>query len=108
MTLISKFYISKAIARLEVISEFARLSDGIHLIFTKSRRDSLEKRSSTARGGRMGASKKHFFRRTKIPYPDKSRLFDRGFPGRAVYFTYKVTRWITRTLFLLGYRVLHF
>jgi len=49
--------------------------------------------------GGAAASKKHFFRRTKIPYPDKSRLFDRGFPGRAVYFTYKVTRWITRALF---------
>jgi len=49
--------------------------------------------------GDAAASKKHFFRRTKIPYPDKSRLFDRGFPGRAVYFTYKVTRWITRALF---------
>lgn len=51
-------------------------------------------------GGRdTAALKKHFFRWTKIPYPDKSRLFDRGFPGRAVYFTYKVTRWITRALF---------
>lgn len=61
---------------------------------------------NATRGGR--ASKKHFyffifffFHATKIPYNDKSWLFDRGFPDRAVYFTYKVTRWITRTIFCL-------
>lgn len=68
-------------------------------IYTGLYRTSVETDSSTAPVGAASASKKHFFRRTKIPYPDKSRLFDRGFPGRAVYFTYKVTRWITRVLF---------
>lgn len=49
-----------------------------------------------------------FFHATKIPYNDKSWLFDRGFPDRAVYFTYKVTRWITRTIFCLVAGVLYF
>lgn len=49
-----------------------------------------------------------FFHATKIPYNDKSWLFDRGFPDRAVYFTYKVTRWITRTIFCLVAWVLYF
>lgn len=68
---------------------------------------------NATRGGR--ASKKHFyffifffFHATKIPYNDKSWLFDRGFPDRAVYFTYKVTRWITRTIFCLVAGVLYF
>lgn len=76
---------------------------------------------NATRGGR--ASKKHFyffhsffflfsflffFHATKIPYNDKSWLFDRGFPDRAVYFTYKVTRWITRTIFCLVAEVLYF
>lgn len=82
-------------------SEFTLSGSGLIFIQARVTGDNLEADSSTASPPppRAIASKKHFFRRTKIPYPDKSRLFDRGFPGRAVYFTYKVTRWITRALF---------
>ena len=73
----------------------------------------VDSKTRRQEGFELRASKKHFFffffRATKIPYADKSWLFDRGFPARgSIFYLQSHTLDHTRTLFhprLRGYYI---